>query len=409
MVSRSLTHLRSSFGSTVASNVALASINLVTGIMTARLLGVTGRGQLAAIQTLPTALAGICMLGMPEALVFFSAKRPSESGQFIRGAVSVAFVASVATAAAAYFALPYFLAAQSPGVVRLGQLYLLICPLFALVWLPFHVMRGLGRFMAWNAFRIMPSALWLVILLAVPLATAATPGNLSVAYLVMTAFAGFPIWTVVRRAVGPLARGGAAIPRSLLRFGLPSTAATLPQTLSLRLGQIVMAATVAPRQLGLYVAALGTSTAVMPILQALGLVLFPRLAGADDDKRVPIFRSTARRTALVTLATVGLVGALQPIAIVTLFGPSFSGAVAAAIILTGATGVAGFCFVLEAGFRGLDAQKLNVVAEFVGLGVIGVTMLPLIRAYGVEGAAVSSLLGYSATASLLIRGLWRLA
>lgn len=377
--------------------------------MAARLLGVAGRGQLAAIQTLPTALAGISMLGMPEALVFFSAKRPSESGHFIRGAVSVAIVASVATAGAAYFILPYFLAAQSPGVVRLGQLYLLICPLFAMVWLPFHVMRGLGRFVAWNAFRIMPGALWLVILLVVPLGTAATPGNLSVAYLVMTAFVGFPIWAVVRRGVGPIERGDAAIPRSLLRFGLPSTAATLPQTLSLRLGQIVMAATVAPQQLGLYVAALGTSTAVMPILQALGLVLFPRLAGADDDKRTSIFRRTAKRTALVTLATVGLVAALQPLAIVTLFGPSFSGAVTAAIILTAATGVAGFCFVLEAGFRGLDAQKLNVVAEFVGLGVIGVTMLPLIRAYGVEGAALSSLIGYSATGLLLMRGLWRLA
>lgn len=57
---------------TVAANVTLAALGMVSGILAARLLGPHGRGQLAAIQTWPSSIATLAMLGMPEAVVYYS-------------------------------------------------------------------------------------------------------------------------------------------------------------------------------------------------------------------------------------------------------------------------------------------------------------------------------------------------
>ena len=53
---------------------------MLTGALAARLLGPDGRGQLAAIQMWPNFLAAIANLGLPEALVYFSARSTPAPG-----------------------------------------------------------------------------------------------------------------------------------------------------------------------------------------------------------------------------------------------------------------------------------------------------------------------------------------
>jgi len=73
-------HATNPFGAgaalTAAANLAIAVLSIVTGVVSARLLGPHGRGELAAIQTTPGFLASLAMLGMPEALTYFSAQEP---------------------------------------------------------------------------------------------------------------------------------------------------------------------------------------------------------------------------------------------------------------------------------------------------------------------------------------------
>ena len=59
-------HRASPFGShlllTAATNVILALLGLLTGILAARLLGPQGRGELAAIQAWPSFIATVAIL-----------------------------------------------------------------------------------------------------------------------------------------------------------------------------------------------------------------------------------------------------------------------------------------------------------------------------------------------------------
>src|SRR5438132_5321302 len=63
---------------TLGTNFAVLALTVVSGTLNARLLGPRGRGELAAIQTIPAALAGIAVLGLPSAVGYFTARNPSE-------------------------------------------------------------------------------------------------------------------------------------------------------------------------------------------------------------------------------------------------------------------------------------------------------------------------------------------
>src|SRR2546427_9787609 len=78
---------------TALTNAMLGAIGIVTGIIAARWLGPDGRGELAAIQMWPSAVASLAMIGLPEALVYLSAKHPSQSRRYLLTAALNAIVA----------------------------------------------------------------------------------------------------------------------------------------------------------------------------------------------------------------------------------------------------------------------------------------------------------------------------
>ena len=63
---------------TFATSIAILVANIVTGVLTARWLGPTGKGELTAIILWPTVLAGAGSLGLVEAIVYLSGKDDGE-------------------------------------------------------------------------------------------------------------------------------------------------------------------------------------------------------------------------------------------------------------------------------------------------------------------------------------------
>src|SRR5438445_2570930 len=104
---------RRSITVTVATNIGMAFVNAATGILAARLLGPHGEGVLVAIQTWPTFLGTVAMLGLPEALVYFSARKTGQAGQYLGSALVTALLASLLIMALGWVIMPWVLAAQS--------------------------------------------------------------------------------------------------------------------------------------------------------------------------------------------------------------------------------------------------------------------------------------------------------
>jgi O-antigen/teichoic acid export membrane protein len=72
---------------TATVNLVLAVLGMMSGVLAARLLGPHGRGELAAIQTWPGVIGTLAMLGMPEAIVYYSARDERGAGRYLGSAV----------------------------------------------------------------------------------------------------------------------------------------------------------------------------------------------------------------------------------------------------------------------------------------------------------------------------------
>jgi len=391
---------------TGAANLSIAALSVVTGVVSARLLGPHGRGELAAIQITPGFIGVLANLGMPEALTYFSAQEPLCSGRYLATASAIALAACLPFMAGGFVAMPILLHAQRPQIVSVAQWCLLIAPIWAVASMPMHVLRGLGAFAQWNALRVMV-LLSIIAVLAVAWATAhVTPVFMAYGWLVYSALLFLPaFWFVLRRGVcGPFLPDPAkAVP--MLQYGAPCVMTSLPQMLNLRLDQMLMAALLPPRELGLYVVAVAWSGAVSPILTAVGAVMLPTVAAAADrEHAVRRFGAGTRATSLMACLTSAAVAASAPLAIVFLFGAAYRGAIPSALVLAPAAGVLGVNFTLQEGLRGLGRPYLVLRAEVLGLVVTGIALAAMLPTLGIFGAALASMGGYVAVMVLLLAG-----
>lgn len=388
---------------TVLANVALAVLGFVTGMLGARLLGPEGRGELAAIQLWPSLISTLAMLGLPEALVYFSAKDPTRAGRYTGSAVSLALLSSLVFIAASYFLMPLLLAGQADHIVGAARWYLLLGPLYALVGMPFHALRGRQDFGRWNALRLLPSLAWLLVLALAWAIGRAEARWVAGAYLISLALLFFPITVVVRsRIAGPYSPD----PRDwypLIRFGAPSAACAVPQMLNHRLDQLILAAFLPARALGLYVVAVAWGNMVVPFLSALGTVAGPRVAAEPDGNRQRQIVGQAGRLAVLASVSIGApVLAVTPWGLPLVFGAQFREAVPAAAILVVAGIVSGVNQVLEDALRGLGRPTAVLKAELAGALVAALSLSIMLPRAGAVGAALASLVGYSGAAGCLI-------
>ncbi len=190
----------------------------------------------------------------------------------------------------------------------------------------------------------------------------------------------------------------------MLHYGLPDMLTLLPRMLNQRLDQLLMAAFLDRRTLGLYVVAVSWSSAATPLLSAIGPVLFPTLSATTDRERQShslwrVIRVTIVAAFCLTIAAF----VLTPILLPFLFGAAYRGAVAPALVLVIASGINAVNLVLADGLRGLGRTRSLLQAEITGLAVTGGLLWALLRPYGATGAAVTSLAAYATVSAVLMR------
>jgi O-antigen/teichoic acid export membrane protein len=392
-------------GLTTSANVAIALFGMCTGLLSARLLGPEGRGELAAIQTWPTVLATFAMLGLDSAVVYWTSRDRDHGARHLATALAMIGMAAFVAIGAGWMLMPVLLHAQTDAVIGAARLFLVMIPIYALIGLPYQMLRALGAWRLWNILRVAPAAVWLAVLLLVAYAgrTWATPTRLSVAFLLSHVWLVVPVWIVTRRYVpGPL-RIDPTLYRPMLRYGVPDMLTLLPRMLNQRLDQLLMAALLDRRTLGLYVVAVAWSSAASPLLSSIGPVLFPTLSATlDRERQLAWLRRVIRVTVVAALALTAAAFVLTPMALPFLFGSAFRAAVPAALVLVIANGVSAVNLVLADGLRGLGRTRTLLVSEIAGLAVTAVMLWALLRPFGATGAAVTSLVAYATVSVVLL-------
>jgi O-antigen/teichoic acid export membrane protein len=272
------------------------------------------------------------------------------------------------------------------------------------VGIPSNSLKGLGEFVTWNALRIVISAVLVLALLVAWLSN--HPSSVYVAMLdivLLFAVAG-PIYLYFsyRRIPGPFALDSTTW-RPMLGFGLPCVLTTLPQTLNLRLDQMLMAGLLPANLLGLYVVAVAWSGMLTPVLSSVSLVFYPRLASypTREEQSRAFVRVVRLAVPIAVVLALGL-ALITPWGLTLAFGKGFAASTRCSFILIGAAAILNVNLIIEEGFRGFGLPVSVLWAELGGLVVTGVALLLLLKPMGIEGAAIASVLGYGAVGILLL-------
>ncbi|HEU5103055.1 MAG TPA: polysaccharide biosynthesis C-terminal domain-containing protein [Roseiflexaceae bacterium] len=387
---------------TIVTNALLAGLGLLSSLLAARLLGPTGRGELAAIQTWPTLLAVLALLGTADALVYFSAREPKQADRWLSTAICIALLACLPFALIGYMLMPWLLGAQNQEVVQAARVFLWFLPIQAVIGMLPHPLRGRNDLVAWNLIRPLPNLVWVGLLLFDLARHAANPILLTQQYLIALALLCVPIGAVVIRRLRGSFQVSKAHVYPLIKFGMPSVLTTVPSMLNLRLDQMIMAGMLGSQILGLYVIGVAWSNSVVPLLSAVAATLLPRVAGAPAEIQVPLLAQSVRLGLLFAMLSAPLMALAAPVAIPMLFGRAFAPAVPAAMVLCLAAGMTAFNQVLASGANSLGRPHFSLIAESAGLvatlGLLGL-LLPRLQ---LIGAALASLGSYTVVSVVLI-------
>ena len=387
---------------TSSTSFAIGLLGLITGAVAARLLGPQGRGELAAIQTWATCVATVANLGLPEALVYFSAKNKRDAGSYFASGAVFILLLSWLFVAVGMLAMPSLLAHHPAETIRGARYYLIFVPISALLTFAFGAFRS-TNILRWNVIRSLPIAGWLCVLVGARLFGQHNALQIGLEYLLSLLFVCvIAAYELLRSIAGPW-RPSTEKAGRMLRFGLPSILSTIPQIVNIRLDQLLIAALLPARALGLYVVAVAWGNIVSPLVSGLGAVLFPHVAGLprlEDQQRT--FALASRVGVLVCLVLALGLSAATPIGLPMIFGRQFAEVIPTALIFVIAASTAAFNTIVEEGLRGVGRPKAVMLAEVCGV-VMTVTMLFLLLArIGIMGAALACLCGYSTVGVVLM-------
>lgn len=365
--------------------VLLAAV--VSSPVLARTLGADGRGELAAILAVVTAIPWLLDLGLA---VWVARERAlgRSRADVLGAALPVALACSLLGVAAA-IPLSHALGADRHVVEVFLQLGLFLSPLSVALWTLGGLVVGESRWGLYAAMRIVASVLPVVLIVMLAVLKQLTVGSAAAVYLLGLLLSGMLCLPLLRGIGRP------SFDRMRMRagaiFGARSWLTTISLTANVRLDQILMAGLVSSRELGLYAVAVSVGSVTLGMIGAVSSVLFPRVAQGDAD--------LAARSCRVTTLIVGVAGALlavmTPVLLPPVFGGEFDDAVPMALILLLASVPLAASTVLGSALVAAGNPAATMRAEMLALAATVPALILLLPQLGGRGAAMISLVAYT--------------
>lgn len=394
--------IRRSVARTAGFNIAATLASGLGGVILARALGPTVRGEYAAI----TAWFGLALvigeIGQPAALCFYVARDPERAREYVATSRTMTLATGVLVLGLGMIVAP-ILARGQPDVT-LGYQIAFGTSIVAFVGASYTFSLQARNLRRWNLVRVSQPVLSLLAIIVLwRLHLFSLPTALIVLAATMLAQFAYAYICCVRSGLAP-GHVNLDLIRPLGLYGAAQIAALTPAALNAQLDQLVLSQTVSSADLGQYAIAVSLTLLPIPLVSAIGYVAFPRLAAQRTITRAS---ERIQRSAVLGAAALA-VGMLVPLAAVAywvvplVFGDGYRGAVPLVWILTPGSIFLACGQVVGDVLRGRN--KPIVVAWAQGLAAIFtvillVLLLPLV---GVSGAAIASSVAYGIALGVML-------
>ncbi len=372
--------------------VALAG-NVCSGLITATCLGPDGRGEQAAMLIGPTVLAAVCTLGLHASLIYNLRSDPKHGPVFFGSAMILTLASGLAAAVIGFLMMPMWLSRYSADTVMFARVLLLSVPLGVVAPLLSGVLEAHGRFGLSNRVLYFQSLGALALLSLLGVSGRMTPVTAAAAYIVPSLPSFLYLLRKSRQLLRPSFTMAAPYPRRLLHYGVRFYGVDLLGALSGYLDQVVIVFQLPPAALGAYSIALSLSRVLGVAQAAIAVVLFPSIAARETSRVVEIVARAMRVTAVTNMIGAVAIGIVGPSLLLLLYGTRFTAAVLPFQILLVEAVISSAARTLAQAFSGTGRPGVVTGVEVAGVIVALAAMLVLVPAYGIVGAACSTLLG----------------
>lgn len=389
---------------TVGSSMLGLIFNVVTGVLIARSLGADGRGEYAALLTIPAVAVWVFSSGVQSAASFQVARRREDASRLLTtwliiGAVLIGGGMIIVGALA-----PILVSAQDEHLVALLRLAVLSMisgfafQLFSgiLVGDEDYTFVNVLQFVGVGALTILILSLALTHTLTV---TTALVANLAV-YFLTAAYAGV---RVIRRF--GWARPDLELGKQNLWYGFRIHSNGAGGQITTRLDLFIMPAVIGASSIGQYAVAVNVSTIVASVASFLPVIILPAaVRGGPRGPRI-IVGCTCAVLAIGIIAAV-TIGVAAEVGVHLIYGDGFEDSVfPLRLLLVGTVALVG-AQVLAAGLASLERPFTAGIALLpaVVITVIGLTLF--LKSGGINAAAAVSTaayLAYFATALVLYK------
>lgn len=375
----------------IASKATILGLQAGTGILTARALGPSGRGELAAMILWPLFLASVTTLGVPSSLIYHLRRYSEEREKLIASGLVSAAVLGAAAAAGSFFFLPWWLRQYSSQVVHAAQWFLITVPICSITLAGRAVLEASHDFSASNAIQTLTPFATLIGLLAFLSFHRLDPLQAAIAYIAacIPTF-GLMIVRLPRIGMNGLKSYTHTLKR-LLSYGIRSYGIDVLGTLALQVDQVLVISLLSPGAMGSYVVVLSLSRMLNLFQNSVVMVLFPKTAGRSREDVVNMTGEAVRISGFVTAVCGVLVCTAGPSLLHLLYGDEYVSAVGALRLLVLEVVLSGATFVLAQAFMALDRPGVVTSLQALGLSLSIPMMLWLIPRYGIYGAAIALL------------------
>lgn len=405
-----MTFFRNVLG-TFGTEVLTVGLNMLLGILTARLLGPERRGILTLVMTLPLTLVHFADLGVSQANIYLIGRRKRPAEAILTNSLVIALGSGLVIAAALWLLRDWVLDTLLRGLpAPYFAAILLLLPLLLLYTYWIAILR------AWERFRLVNL---LLLLMPVWLLICVTPALLifqgrsdsiewaTAAYLGGSLLAiGAGLFVIARQvrlqSTGAIQLFDGRLARESLGYGLKSYVQNLMGHLAYRLDIYLVAFFLEPRDVAFYSIAVSIAELAWYIPNSVGIVLFPKLSNAAEERIHPLTAEVCRHTFVITLLATAGVTIAGIIGIPLLYGAEYRPAILPLLALGPGIVVMSLYKVLTRNFSSRNRQQVSVIVALLGLALNIALNVVLMPRLGTMGAALASSVAYTVMSVALL-------
>jgi len=283
----------------VGTQVLIVLMNIVTGIITARLLGAEGRGVYVAITLWPPLLAMLATAGLNSAVIFRLRRNPASADAVAGAALLMALGGSLVLIVIGAALLPLFLRGYPPATVLFAQLCLAAVTVNATQIVIKQSFAGAGQYWYCNLTHLLPQLFHLLALVAMLMVVTVTARGAALALFVSGAVAVLAVLPKFWRTLRPRFAAIREEFRELRSYSFRAAPSGLVTAFILHSDRLVLIPLLPARELGFYAVAFSFSRVVQFVQPALQSILLSHMSAQGEG--APRVHDVACRILLASL------------------------------------------------------------------------------------------------------------